>query len=188
MDSIEWQTSTRNAFDSAQIKNKPILLDFYNPKSIGCQQMNTVTYPAKEVVKFVNNYLIPLRINVKDQATHEDYIHFWTPAIAVLNSEGNQLQQTIGFLGVDDFITSMLLGIAKVHIEAGEYDMAMIPLKSLQETFPKSRDVPEAIYFCGVTLFKESKEPGKLKEAYEKLLTNYPNSAWTDRASPFRLL
>ncbi len=32
MDSIEWQTNTRNAFDYAQKKNKPILLDFYNPE------------------------------------------------------------------------------------------------------------------------------------------------------------
>ncbi len=150
--------------------------------------MDAVTYPAKEVVKFVNNYLIPLRINAKDQATNEDYNHFWTPTLAVLNIEGDQLQQAIGFLGVDDFITSMLLGIAKVHIDAGEYDMAIIPLKSLQETFQKSRDVPEAIFFSGVTLYKESNDPGKLKEAYKKLLSDYPDRAWTERASPYRLL
>ncbi len=150
--------------------------------------MDAVTYPAEKVIKFINNYLIPLRINVKDEAMDKNYNNFWTPALAVLNIEGDLLQQTIGFLGVDNFITSMLLGIAKVHIDAGEYDMAMIPLKSLQETYPKSRDVPEAIYFCGVTLYKECNDPGKLKEAYEKLKSDYPHSEWTERSYPYRLL
>ena len=28
----------------------------------------------------------------------------------------------------------------------------------------------------------------KLKMAYEKLLSNYPNNSWTKRASPYRLI
>lgn len=30
--SIDWQTNVGYSIDSAQLTNKPILLDFYNPK------------------------------------------------------------------------------------------------------------------------------------------------------------
>ena len=150
--------------------------------------MDAVTYPTQEVVNFVNNYLTPLRINVTDDTPLDVNHHFWTPTLAVLDDNGNELQRTIGFLGVDEFIASMLLGIAKVRLDAGDYDTALIPLKSLLETLPESTAVPEAIYFRGVILYKETNDPGKLKEAYEKLLSDYPDSAWTERAYPYRLL
>lgn len=150
--------------------------------------MDAVTYPTKKVINFIYNHLIPLRINVNDDTILEVYHHFWTPTLAILDSNGNEVQRTIGFLGVDEFIARMLLGIAKVRVDAGEYVSAMIPLKNLLETLPESNTVPEAIYFRGVTLYKETNDPGKLKEAYEELLNNYPDSAWTERAYPYRLL
>ncbi|MGB3212512.1 MAG: tetratricopeptide repeat protein [Desulforhopalus sp.] len=150
--------------------------------------MDTVTYPTKEVVTFVNNYLIPLRIEVNDDTSIEEYHHFWTPTLAILDTNGNEIQRTIGFLGVDEFTAIMLLGIAKVRLDAGEYDTALIPLKSLLETFSESHAVPEAIYFRGVTMYKQTNNPNKLKEAYEKLLSDYPDSRWTRRAYPYRLL
>ena len=188
MSSIAWQTRQGYALDSAQTAKKPILLDFHDPMCIGCRQMDAVTYQAQEVVGYINNYLIPLRINVNDPSLLEDYHHIWTPTIAVLDLNGREVQRTIGFLGPDEFIATMDLGIAKVRMDAGKYDTAMIPLKSLMETLPKSDSIPEAIYFSGVTLYKQSNDPRKLKEAYEKLLRDYPESPWTKRASPYRLL
>ncbi len=150
--------------------------------------MDAVTYPTDNVVHFVNNYLIPLRINVSEELRYENFLHFWTPTLIVLDQNGNELQRTIGFLDPDEFLASMHLGLAKARLVTGNFDTAIIPLKSLLETFPKSCAVPEAIYYSGVTLYKQSNDPGKLKEAYEKLLSNYPDSQWTKRASPYDLI
>ncbi|GAB6190776.1 tetratricopeptide repeat protein [Desulfocastanea catecholica] len=150
--------------------------------------MGAVTYPTKDVVNLVNNYLIPLRINIKDDPILDDYHQIWTPTIIVLDFNGKEIQRTIGFLEPDEFIPMIQLGIAKVRLGAKEYDTAMISLKSIIETYPESEAAPEAVYFRGVTLYKQEQNPGKLKEAYEKLLSNYPDSAWTKRAQPYRLL
>jgi tetratricopeptide (TPR) repeat protein len=150
--------------------------------------MDAVTYPSPEVVSFVNNNLIPLRINVIGDKPLDVNHYFWTPTLALLDYNGNELQRTIGFLGEDEFIASMLLGIAKVHLDAGQYDTGLISLKNLLETLPKSTSVPEAIYFRGVILYKETNDPGKLKEAYVKLINEYPDSVWSERAYPYRLL
>jgi tetratricopeptide (TPR) repeat protein len=150
--------------------------------------MDAVTYPAHKVVSFVNNNVIPLRIKVIGGEPLEVNHYFWTPTLALLDYSGNELQRTIGFLGEDEFIASMLLGIAKVHLDAGQYDTGLIFLKDLLETLPESKSVPEAIYFRGVLLYKESNDPAQLKEAYVKLTDQYPDSIWSERAYPYRLL
>lgn len=150
--------------------------------------MGAVTYPTKDVVNLINNYLVPLRINVIDDPIHDDYHRIWTPTFLILDFNGKEIQRTIGFLEPDEFIPMIQLGIAKVRLDAEEYDTAMIPLKNIIETYPKSEAAPEALYFRGVTLYKQEQNPGKLKEAYEKLLSDYPDSAWTKRAQPYRLL
>jgi len=150
--------------------------------------MDTVTYPAENVTNFVNKHMIPLRINVNTDSVLKYYHYFWTPSLAILDSNGIEIQRTIGFLGVDEFIPNMLLGLGKVRLNAGEYNAAMIPLKSIKETFQKSNAVPEAIYFSGVALYRSTNDPSKLKEVYEELLEDYPDNAWTKRAYPYRLL
>lgn len=150
--------------------------------------MDAVTYPTEEVSNFITKHITPLRINVSDEAAFAKYHIFWTPCLVMLDTDGNELQRTIGFMGVEEFIPRMLLGLAKVRLYKEEYDMAMIPLKSLQETYFESKAVPEAIFFGGVTLYKQTDDPGKLKQAYEKLLHDYPDSTWTKRAYPYSLL
>lgn len=150
--------------------------------------MDAVTYPAEEVINFIHKHLIPLRININNNSAIENHHIFWTPCLAVIDMNGNEMQRTIGFLGVEEFIPSMLLGLAKERLNAGEYEMAMIPLTSLQEMFFESDMIPEAIYFSGVAMYKQTSNAGRLKEAYEKLLKDHPESVWTRRAYPYRLL
>ena len=188
MSSIIWQTDKREAFDWAQSEQKPILLDFYHPESIGSQQMKAVTYANRDVSTFINTYLTPFRLDTSKVPKDPDYHHIWTPTLAVLNPEGREIQRTTGFLDPDDFLAVMHLGLAKVRLDAGKYDTAIIPLKSVLETFYHNNYVPEAIYLCGVTMYKMTKDPGKLKEAYERLRKEYPDHIWTKRADPYRLL
>lgn len=106
----------------------------------------------------------------------------------VLDLNGNEIQRTIGFFEPDEFIASMHLGIAKTRLNGAEYDTALVHLKNLLEHFPNSSAVAEAIYFRGVTLYKQNNAPNNLKEAYEKLQGEHPDNAWTKRAYPYRLI
>ncbi len=188
MTSIVWLKDAEFAFDSAQTTKKPVLLDFHNPQCIGCQQMDAVTYQTPEVISFIDQHLTQLRVNVQDGSMPASFRYTWTPSLAILTPTGHEVQRTIGFLGPEEFIVRMHLGIAKVRLETKEYDTALIPLKSLMETFPENNCVPEAIYISGVAAYKKSNDPHKLKEAYEKLLREYPDSIWTEKASPYRLI
>ncbi len=188
MSSIEWQTNLGLAEDSAISTRKPILLDFFDPECIGCQQMDAVTYPMKEVVSFVKEYLVPVRIEINNKALYDRYNAIWTPTLLVLDYQGHEVQKTIGFLEPNKFMALMHLGMAKVHFTTGEFDAASVHFKRLMDRFPDSSAVPEAIFFSGVNLYKQKNDPTQLKKAYEQLLSDYPDNSWTKRAVPYRLL
>lgn len=188
MSSIEWQTDFGYAEDSAISTRKPILLDYCDLDCIGCQQMDAVTYPDEEVIRFVKENLVPMRIDIDKIPHYQKYNVIWTPTLLVLDYQGNEIQRTVGFLGPERFIPFMHLGIAKVRFANGEYDTAKVHLNILKEKYPESNIVPQAIYFGGVTLFKQTGDSAELKKAYEELLAKFPDSSWTRRAAPYRLL
>jgi thioredoxin-related protein len=188
MSSIEWQTALGYAEDSAIATRKPILLDFFNPECLGCQQMEAVTYSSEAVISFVKDNLIPLRIDWDKKESYERYHAIWSPTLFVLDHHGNEVQRNVGFLEPGKFMALMLLGIAKVYMTTGEHDAANVNIKRLIEHYPESSAVPEAIYFKGVNLSKQKEDLGQMRLAYEELLSKYPASSWAKRAAPYRLV
>jgi hypothetical protein len=150
--------------------------------------MDAVTYPEKKVADFIQEYLIPFRVNINDRSIHEKYQTIWTPTLAILGLKGTEVQRTIGFFEPGELIASLHLGIAKVHFMYTNFDTAMVHLHTLLEEHSRSEAVAEALYFRGVTLYKQKNDPGQLKKAYERLEADYPNSTWAKRAYPYRLL
>lgn len=188
MSTIKWQTALGYAEDSAESARKAILLDFYDPECIGCQQMNEITYQDENVVQLIDEHMVPVRIDFDKRSSFGKYNAFWTPAIMVLDFQGNEVQQTIGYLEPEKFIAMMHLGIAKVHLSIAEHDAANVHFKKIIEQHPESSAVPEAIFFSGVNLFKKFDDPAELKIAYEKLLKTHPESSWAKRAQPYARL
>ena len=170
------------ALSRARSENKPVLLDFFNPGWIGCQQMDTVSYPDKKIIEFINNSLISLRVRYDAQPMATDFNLKWTPTLIILDKEGKEHHRTVGFIPAEELIPSLLLGIAKVHFDLNEFKDALSRLEKILSDFPKSGSAPEAIYLKGVCLYKDTKNPKGLKEAYEQLQAKYPEGEWTKRA------
>jgi TolA-binding protein len=61
-------------------------------------------------------------------------------------------------------------------------------LEDLLKAYPKSAAAPEAIFLRGVCGYKSTHNPKALKEIYENLAKEYPDSEWTKRAYPYRLI
>lgn len=150
--------------------------------------MDTVSYPDKKVIEFINNSLISFRVRFDAQPMATDFNLKWTPTLIILDKAGKEHHRTIGFFPAEELIPSLLLGIAKVHFDLNEFKDALSRLEKILSDFPKSGSAPEAIYLKGVCLYKDTKNPKGLKEAYEQLQAKHPESEWTKRAYPYRLL
>jgi len=150
--------------------------------------MDTVTYPNSEVVKFIQDHVVPVRLSFDAKPESTDYNVKWTPTLVVLDQDGSEHHRTTGFLAPEELIPMILLGIGKTHFDREDFEQAIASLDGLLKDYSQSDSCPEAIYYRGVSRYKSTHDAQPLKKAYEKLQADYPSSEWTKRAAPYRLL
>jgi hypothetical protein len=150
--------------------------------------MDAVVYPETSVVNFIQQKMIPLRIQFDTQPYCIDFNIKWTPTLITLDTGGTEHHRTTGFLAAEELIPSLLLGIAKSHFDLEQFNEALATLETILKDHPKSDSAPEALYLRGVSQYKSTNDPTPLKAAYEQLKTEYPSSEWTKRAYPYSLL
>ena len=150
--------------------------------------MDTGTYPDSRVSDFVKSQVVPLRLRHDGQPLAGVFNIHWTPTHLVLDAEGREHHRAVGFLPPEELIPFILLGIGKVWFDGDMYFEAAHVLEKLLADYPRSDSAPEAVYLRGVALYKSTGDPKPLKKAYEQLQLQYPASAWTKRAYPYRLL
>jgi hypothetical protein len=150
--------------------------------------MGAVTFPDAKVIAFIKQNVIPIRLPHDHKPLAEQFQVKWTPALVTLDTEGKEHHRTVGFLSPEELIPSLLLGKAKVDFDHEDFVKALVSLEALLKDYSKSAAAPEAIFLRGVCGYKSTNNPKALKEAYEKLAKDYPDSEWTKRAYPYRLL
>ncbi len=150
--------------------------------------MDTVTYPESKVVSFISENFIPLRLAFDSKPYSEKFNVKWTPTLITLSPESQEHHRSVGFLGPEELIPSLLLGLGKFHFDNDQFDAALGRFGQLMEGYGQSDSAPETIFLDGVCRYKQSHDPKPLKAAYEKLRAAFPDSEWTKRAYPYRLL
>ena len=108
--------------------------------------------------------------------------------LVVLDLDGAEHHRTTGFLGPEELIPMILLGLGKTHFDREEFDQAIVSLETLLKDYLQSDSCPEAIYYRGVSQYKRTHDAQPLKEAYERLHREHASSEWAKRAAPYRLL
>jgi len=174
------------ARDSSWAEQKPVLMDFHDPQSRGCKEMDGVTFSQDEVIQFIQDHFIPLRLDHENHPFSREYNVIWSPTLIILDRDGKEFQRTVGYLEADELIAVLLLGVAKVYFNAKKYDAAKLHLEKILEKHPQSDAAPEAMYFLGVNQLKWKNDPKALRKAFESLKEKYPGSSWVEKASPYR--
>jgi len=101
--------------------------------------MDAVTYPDARTVRFVNERMIPLAVNVKEnRGLPMDYQIKYTPTTLTLNDEGKEQERLVGFKPPEQFIPALMLADGKSHFNERRYDRARDVFKTLLEEFPDS--------------------------------------------------
>jgi tetratricopeptide (TPR) repeat protein len=150
--------------------------------------MDAVSYPNPNVIAFFEKHLVPVRVLSTSQPLPQQFKVQWTPTLVLLDAMGEEHYRTVGFLSPEELIPSLLLGIAKSHFDRGQYSLAAKLLEQLLAEYPKSAAAPEATYYLGVARYKDTHNPGALKQAAEALQAHYFESEWAKRASVYQLL
>ncbi len=147
--------------------------------------MDAVTYPDPAVTAFVSANLIPVRVRYDAEPLATNFAIRWTPTLVTLDPEGHEHHRTVGYLTPEELIPSLLLGIAKWHLDAKQFGVAEQGLESVVQKHPQSDAAPEALYLRGVARYKQSHDLKDMGAAYRELKARYPGSEWTKRAVPY---
>jgi tetratricopeptide (TPR) repeat protein len=150
--------------------------------------MGAVTYPDERVIKFVDFNFVPVQIETSHTVLVEQFKVKWTPAIFVLDADGNEVHQVVGFLPPEEFVPTFMVAKGKWYFNQEQHAEAQGMFKEALQDYPDSAAAAEAVFFLGVSRYKMTHNPKPLREAYETLKAKFPGSEWAKRAAPYRLI
>ena len=107
----------------------------------------------------------------------------WTPTTLVLTGDGAERYRIEGFTPLGDFRARLRLGLGQAAFARGEWDAAAREFRSVAESSPKSDVAPEAVYWAGVSRYKETNDPATLADTRRRLEERYAGSTWAKKAS-----
>ena len=150
--------------------------------------MDAVVYPNSEVIQFVTDNLVCVRVPANDSVLAPQFRIKWTPALLILDAQGVEHYRTLGFYPPEDLIPSLLLGMGKAHFNRADRTTASSLFSRIINEFPNNSLTPEAIYLNGVSRYIESHDVSNLIAIYDRLAAEYPDSPWMTRADPYQFL
>jgi hypothetical protein len=150
--------------------------------------MDAVTYPNDKVKAFIEKNLIIVKLLAGAQPLTGQFKVTWTPTFIILDQDGQEHYRAVGYESPKEFIAFLLMGMAKINFDKGNYPRAIALLKQITAEYPHSTVAPESVYLLGVSRYKTNHKIQDLKQIYETLKAKYPNSEWLKRAQPYSLL
>lgn len=145
-------------------------------------------YPDPRVVEFIDQNFVPIRVHVREQRDEykrlsAQYGAQWTPTILILDPEGAERHRVEGFLPVEDLLSQLELGLAHAAFAAGAFADAEARFAEVLDRYPQSEAAAEALYWKGVSRYKETGDASALAETARAFSTHYRETPWAKKAS-----
>lgn len=150
--------------------------------------MNTVTYSDERVKAYLNRFLVPVKVHCDFDHPSEEMRRYgvkWTPTLLVLDENGQEHHRCVGFLPPEEFVAHLSLGRAKIELGRNAYEPAIEQFSEVLKACPKCAAAPEARYFLGVSRYQQTHDSQELKQIWESLSSQFPESDWTKKAEPY---
>ena len=140
------------------------------------------------MARFIQDNFIPARLHVRDQAADfkkygEEYSAHWTPTLLELDPEGVEQHRVEGFLEADDLLAQLTLGLGKAAFKSRNWQEAERRSREVVDRYPESDAAPEALYWAGVSRYRQTNDPSALAATSEAFGNRYQDSVWAKKAS-----
>lgn len=127
---------------------------------------------------------MPLAAHIKETPK---YFHrfdaVWTPTILVMDPEGVERFRIEGYLPKEEFRAHLETGLARIAFVHKQWADAERSYAQVVERYPDSKVAPEAVYWRGVSRYKQTNHHTVLGEVPEQLKEKYADSVWALKAS-----
>jgi uncharacterized protein YyaL (SSP411 family) len=150
--------------------------------------MGAVTYPNPEVERYLERHFVPVQFNVVEQPDVMDQFNSaWTPTVIVRDPDGREYRRSLGYLDPKRFLGEMALARLGESLHRRDFKTAADRVAEALELTKEDRArEPEALYFGSVAQYKASNDVEKLKQGWNRLLDQFPESDWAKKAEFIR--
>lgn len=169
-DSLQWTDSFLEAIEKAKNENKVILIDFSSDRCGWCKKLEEATYQDSNVINFLNDNVIPTKINssLQENKSITNYYKIsGFPTTIFVNPDSSEIDRIIGYLPAEQFIKkasfilnnrnyfSNLLKNAELHPDSIDIH------KQLAEVYKRRGNYDKAEEIYNSTLKKIEKSSSK---------------------------
>lgn len=136
------------------------------------------------MTEFIEERFDPVKVHIEEQPRTFGRFHkAWTPTLSILDHRGIERHAFVGYLPAGEFLAQLSLGLGQVAFGAGEWGRAQARFRDTTRSWPETEAAPEALYWAGVSRYKETQDGGDLTEIAGELSERFPDSIWTTKAS-----
>lgn len=118
---------------------------------------------------------------------HPTYFHrfgaVWTPTVLIMDSEGVERLRIEGYLPKEEFRAHLEMGLARITFMRKKWADAERRYAGIVERYPDSTVAAEAVYWRGVSRYKQANDHTVLGDVPEQLKEKYADTVWAMKAS-----
>ena len=96
----------------------------------------------------------------------------------ILDPNGKERYRIDGYLPVEEFRAQLEMGLARVAFMGKDWADAERRYAEVLDRYPNSKAAPEALYWKGVSRYKQTNDHTVLGELPAQFRQKYPDSLW----------
>jgi TolA-binding protein len=136
------------------------------------------------VASFINEQFVPVEAHIKEHPVwFRRFNAVWTPTVIVLDSDGQERWRIEGYLPKPEFRAQLETALARIVLMRKHWPEADQRYNDIIETYPDASVVPEAIYWRGVSRYRQTNDHAALEAVARELKARFPESLWRVKAS-----
>jgi len=103
----------------------------------------------------------------------------------IADPDGKERWRLEGYLPKDDFNANLRMGLARVDVMRKHWADAETRFAEVVNSYPKSKYVPEAIYWRGISNYQQTHDHTALGDVAKTFTEQFQDTAWALRSIPW---
>lgn len=180
------ESEFQTALQRAGKERKTVLAFFSKQNCIGCRDLETLSMSDQAVQAFLEEHCVVIHLILNrpsDSMLFRQYQVIWTPSLLWLDRRGVAHYRSEGFLGPQELLAALRIGVARSKLAWARYHEA----QSLLDAVADERNNPyaaEALFYLGMVHYLQTQSHEALMQAWRRLRAEHPNSPWCARIPP----
>ncbi len=145
-----------------------------------------MTYPDQRVGAAVSEHFTACKLESGENYPVMKRLGIrWLPGIVLTDGKERVHHSWVGFLPPEPYLVELLFGRGMAAFGSKQLEAAEQHFETLVAETPGSERAPEALYWQGVSRYRQSGELADANRSWARMVETYPQSLWARKVEIF---